>query len=161
MRPDVLRFLPAAVCWLFSAGFLAMTYTLPPAARAMPLMVGWCTLGLATLDMASRLKGKLGEALMRTLNPAGLKPEPPDTVSGRYALLSGIGLVVLLVTAFLLFGALVAAPVLIFAALMIANRKEWLLSLAIAAGSTLVIWLLFSVLLRLQLYPGVLFGGSL
>jgi Tripartite tricarboxylate transporter TctB family len=161
MRPDVLRFLPPAVCGLFAAGFLAMTYTLPPAARAMPLLVGWGTLGLAMLDLASRLKGKAGEALMRALNPAGLKPPTPDAVSGRYALLSGIGLVVLLVTAFLLFGALVAAPVLIFAALMIANRKEWLLSLAIAAGSTLVIWLLFAVLLRLQLYPGLLFGGSL
>ncbi len=161
MRPDIVRFLPAAFCWLFAAAFLAMTYTLPANARAMPLLVGWGTLGLATLDLASRLRNKAGEALMRALNPAGLKPEPPDTISGRYALLIGIGLVVLLVTSFLLLGALIAAPLLIFTALMVGDRKQWKLSLAITAGSTLVIWLLFAVLLRLQLYPGLLFGGSL
>jgi hypothetical protein len=161
MRRDMLRYLPALFCWLFAAGFLVMTYALPPVARSMPALVGWATLVLATLDLLSRMKGKLGEGLMRALNPSGLKPEGPPATSGRYALLTGIGLVVLLVTAFLLLGALIAAPLLILSALMIANRKEWLLSLAIAAGSTLVIWLLFAVLLRLQLYPGLLFGGSL
>ncbi len=32
---------------------------------------------------------------------------------------------------------------------------------AIAAGATLGVWLLFAVLLRLQLYPGLAFGGTL
>jgi hypothetical protein len=161
VRAEFVRLLPPILCGLFAAAFLAMTYALPPAARAMPLLVGWGTLGLVVLDLASRQKGKAGEALMRALNPAGLKPPEADTVTGRYALLIGIGLVVLLVTSFLLLGALIAAPVLIFTALMVGDRKQWRLSLAITAGSTLVIWLLFSVLLRLQLYPGLLFGGSL
>ena len=41
------------------------------------------------------------------------------------------------------------------------NRRQIVSNIVIAAVTTGVIWLLFSVLLRLHLYPGVLFGGAL
>jgi len=156
------HYLPALFAWLFAVGFLVLTYRLPPIARAMPVLVGWATLGLASLDLISRTGGAFGQGLMRALNPSGLKLQgDADTLEPRFGLKSGIGMVVLLVVGFLSIGILLAAPLVIFIALMLANRREPLLSAAIAAGATLVIWLLFAVLLRLQLYPGLIFGGAL
>lgn len=158
------HYLPPLVVLAVVAGFLAMTYQLPPAARTMPSLVGWAALALVGIDLLSRTGGPFGRALMRSLNPSGLKlgaEEQAEAPAGRWPLLTGIGLVVLLVVAFLLVGVLVAAPLLIFTALMVAYRREVISNIAIAAVTTGVIWLLFSVLLRLHLYPGVLFGGAL
>ncbi len=147
-----------------AAGFLVLTYQLPPAARDMPVLVGWATLVLALVDLVSRTGGELGRTLMRALNPSGLKPSAEakaEAPSGRFAVISGIGLVVLLIVAFILTGVLIAAPLVIFTALVIADRREIVLSAVIAAVTTLSIWLVFSLLLRLHLYPGFLFGSAL
>ena len=157
------HYLPPAVVLVITTGFLIMTYHLPPAARAMPLLVGWAALAFSIIDLVSRNGNNFGKVLMRALNPAGLTTaleEQAEASAGRGALLTGIGLVLLLVVAFILVGVLVAAPVMIFTALMIAYRRQLVSNLVIAAVATGVIWILFSVLLRLQLYPGVLFGGT-
>jgi hypothetical protein len=158
------HYLPPILVLAVVTGFLVMTYQLPPAARSMPSLVGWAGLALALIDLVSRTGGAFGEALMKALNPAGLKlgeEERAEAPAGLWPLVTGIGLVVLLVAAFLLVGVLIAAPLLIFTALMVANRRQPISSILIAAAATAVIWLLFSVLLRLHLYPGVLFGGAL
>jgi hypothetical protein len=155
------RYLPPLVVLAVTAGFLVLTYRLPPAARAMPVLVGWAALVLASIDLVSRTHGRFGHALMKALNPAGLKEEEAEAPAGVWALATGIGLVVLLLTAFLLLGVLIAAPLTIFTALIVANRRELISSLLIAGGATAIIWLLFSVLLRLHLYPGLLFGGAM
>ena len=46
-------------------------------------------------------------------------------------------------------------------ALMLAYRTQWLANAIIAAGATLGVWLLFAMLLRLQLFQGLAFGGVL
>jgi hypothetical protein len=158
------HFLPPLIVLAVVTGFLAMTYQLPPAARAMPALVGWAGLVLAGVDLLTRTGGEFGRALMKALNPAGLKmgeEERAEAPAGLLPLLTGLGLVVLLVAAFLLVGVLIAAPILIFTALMVNNRREVISNLLIAVVTTGVIYLLFSVLLRLHLYPGVLFGGAL
>ena len=157
------HYLPPLVMLAIASGFLVMTYQLPVTARAMPSLVGWAGMGLAGLDLVSRTGGKLGRSLMKALNPAGLQAgdeQVAEAPSGRWPLVTGIGLVVLLVSAFILAGVLIAAPLTIFTALTIANRRQLVSNLVIAGGTTGVIWLLFSVLLRLHLYSGVLFGGA-
>jgi len=156
-----IRYLPAAIVWLFAAGFLALTYQLPEATRATPSLVGWVTLGLATLDILSRTGGELGAALMRAVNPAGLKDRPENQPVTHKDLASGIGLIVALVSSFVILGVLPTTAIIIFGALMIAYRAQWITNAIIAAGATLGVWLLFAVLLRLQLFPGLAFGGVL
>lgn len=154
--------MPPLVVLVVAAGFLMLTYQLPPAARVMPVLVGWAALVLASIDLLSRTRGEFGRALMKAFNPAGLNRGAEDQAEARaggWPLATGIGLVVLLVTAFLLVGVLIAAPLTIFTALILANRRELISSVLIAGFTTAFIWLLFSVLLRLHLYPGVLFGG--
>ena len=156
-----IRYLPALVVWLFAAGFLALTYQLPATARSTPALVGWVTFGLATLDLLSRTGGEFGKAMMRALNPAGLNDRADNQPHTRGDLLTGLGLIVCLVTFFIALGVLPTAALFIFGALTLGYRKKLIMNAAIAALATLGVWLLFAVLLRLQLYPGLAFGGVL
>jgi hypothetical protein len=155
------HYIPAAIVWLFAAGFLVMTYPLPEAARSTPLLVGWVTLGLATIDLLSRTGGAFGEGLMRAVNPAGLKERQDTTPHDRRALISGLCLIGALVVSFIFLGVLPTTALIVFGALMSAYRTQIVMNAVIAAGATLGVWLLFSALLRLQLYPGLAFGGVL
>ena len=157
----VARYAPAVVVWLFAAGFLALTYQLPLSARSTPALVGWITLGLATIDLLSRTGGAFGLAVMRAMNPAGLKARPDAQTHTTADLVTGIGLIAVLVTLFIVLGVLITTAVFTFGALMLAYRAEFIRNAAIAGAATLGVWLLFAVLLRLQLYPGLLFGGAL
>ena len=154
------RLAPAVLLWLFAATFVVLTYRLPPNARTMPVLVGWTTLALTSLDIVTRLASPLGTALMRALNPSGLVPHHDETQTIR-GLVTGVGLVVMLIGAFILAGVLPAAALVIFGAIMLAYPRQWLSNILIASGATLGIWLLFAVLLRLTLYRGILFGDVL
>ncbi len=68
------------VIWLVTAAFIIAAYRLGPVARAMPLLVGWITLVLVTLDIVARTDTAAGRALTSALNPAHrfrLKPKAP------------------------------------------------------------------------------------
>lgn len=155
------RYVPAFVVWFFAAGFLALTYQLPEAARATPSLVGWVTIVLATIDLLSRTGGEFGTALMRTVNPAGLKGRPDAQSHTMMDLVTGIGLIAVLVVSFIVLGVLPTTALITFGALTLAYRSQLLMNAVIAASATLGVWLLFAVLLRLQLYPGLAFGGVL
>lgn len=155
------RYIPAVVVWLFAAGFLVLTYQLPASARATPSLVGWITLGLATIDVVSRTGGEFGTTIMRAVNPAGLKDRPETQSHTTMDLVTGIGLIAVLVVLFLVIGVLPTTALFTFGALTLAYRSQLIRNAAIAAAATLGVWLLFAVLLRLQLYPGLAFGGTL
>jgi len=157
----VTRYIPAVVAWLFAAGFLVLTYQLPLSARSTPALVGWITLGLATVDILSRTGGEFGPALMRAVNPAGLKPRSDAPTHTTADLVTGIGLIAVLVALFIVVGVLPTTALFTFGALTLAYRSELIRNAAIAGAATLGVWLLFAILLRLQLYPGLLFGGML
>jgi hypothetical protein len=63
------------------------------------------------------------------------------------------------VAAFALIGALYAIPLYVFAATRWRGERPVAVCLISAACTLAGIWLLFSRLLRLELYPGLLFGG--
>jgi hypothetical protein len=116
---------------------------------------------LLSLDLASRSETRLGGALMRWLNPAAVRREeatPPSDATRRQlsAILWLAGFTALL----LLIGILAAVPLYVFAALRWRAQQAYGACVAGAAGATLFIWLLFSVLLRIGLYPGLVFGGA-
>jgi hypothetical protein len=144
------------------AGFLALTYQLPVESRAMPLGVGWTTLALAFVDLLSRTRTGFGEALMKTLNPAGdedVAAERSDAAWTRQA--TGVLLPVLFTAALVLFGILIGAALFVFAAIFLSDRRRWLEAIALTVGATAFVWLVFAVVLKLQLFSGLLFGASL
>ena len=56
-------------------------------------------------------------------------------------------------------GILYAVPLYVFLSLLLRGRRSLVLAASIAAGAAAMIWVLFDLVLQLELYPGVLFGG--
>jgi hypothetical protein len=138
-----MKYLPAAGLAIFTAVFLAAAYGYPSQARAFPVAVAWVTLFLVALDIA---KGRL--------NPAATAEEsrPSDSQIGAVVWLAGFALLLVLI------GILYAVPLYIFASLRFRGSRSWFTSLWIAAVVTGGIWVLFAVVLRLELYPGYFFA---
>ena len=151
-------YLPALGLWIVAAGYLGIAYTYAPETRALPVAVGWSMLALVGLDLASRMRGRAGAALTRWLNPrahgARQKSYPAATQLGAVFWILGFA------AALVLIGVLAAVPLYVFASLRLRGKRPFATSLAAAAGITLAVWLLFSALLRLDLFPGLLFGGG-
>jgi hypothetical protein len=157
----VTEYLPAVVLLILTAIYLATAYQYAPESRVMPALVGWCMLALLVIDLASRTATPIGQSLTRWLNPSSDRgphahPAAYSTKRQFIAVLWLGGLAALLV----LVGVLGAVPLYLFAAIRVRGRRGLPTSLAIAGGMTLVVWLLFTGLLHLQLYPGLLFGGG-
>ncbi len=151
-------YLPAFGLLLVTMAYLAVAYSYAPDSRAVPVGVAWTMIGLLALDLLSRTRTRAGEALTRWLNPAAGEAE-----ERRYPVLSQVSAVlwvILFVAALVLLGVLAAVPLYVFASTRLRGGRGTLTCLAIAAGAGLFIWLLFAVVLRLDLYPGLLFQGS-
>ena len=152
------EYLFPALIWLLTLGFLLLAFRFSPLSREVPVLVGWVTLGLTTVDLFSRTRIPAAQALVRLLNPGVRAAEGKPPSPARIAM--AIGGVVGFVAALVLFGVLYAVPVFLFAALRWGGRCRWATSTVIAALVTAFIWGLFAGLLRLELFPGLLFGGD-
>ena len=62
--------------------------------------------------------------------------------------------------ALVLIGILYAVPLYVFSSLFVQGRRSLPLCIGVSAAATAMIYLLFAVVLRLELYPGILFGGA-
>ncbi|HUB96275.1 MAG TPA: tripartite tricarboxylate transporter TctB family protein [Stellaceae bacterium] len=150
-------YLPAAGLAAATLAYLALAYGYTTAVRAFPAGVAWVMLVLLALDLASRTETRLGRALMRTLNPAAAAPPAAQSRARQItSVLWVAGFAALMV----LVGILGAVPVYVFAATRWHGRRSLGACVAVAAGATFFVWLLFSVVLRLALYPGLVFGGA-
>jgi hypothetical protein len=151
-----MKYLPAAGLAIFTVAFLAVAYGYSSQARAFPVAVAWVTLFLVALDIVSRTDTRAGEVVRRRLNPGAAVPEssPAGAQFGAVIWLAVFGLVLVFI------GILYAVPLYIFASLRFRGGRSWFKSLWIAAIATAGIWLLFAVVLRLELYPGYFFAGS-
>jgi hypothetical protein len=140
--------------------YLAAAYGYSPDARAAPLLIGWSVVALAALDLASRTQTTLGRMLTRWLNPVGTGRREGHAAYPLMRQITAIAWIAGFVAAFALIGALYAIPLYVFAATRWRGHRPWL-ACAISAAVTLAgVWLLFAKLLRLELYPGLLFGGT-
>jgi hypothetical protein len=153
----VADYLPALGLVVVTIVYLAIAAGYKPLVRAFPAGVAWIMLGLLALDLASRTGTRAGRALTRWLNPAAADAPPAQPLSRQIAAalwLAGFATLLVLV------GVLVAVPLYMFAALRWRGRRSLAACLTAAAGATLFVWLMFAELLRLSLYPGLLFGGA-
>lgn len=156
------EYLPALGLLLLTAAYLAIASTYRPQARAFPAAVASIMLVLLVLDLASRTRTRIGTTLLRWLNPGALAPaqvpqrpaaSPGSEVAAALWMLGFAAALVLL-------GILTAVPIYVYMAMRLRARRSFLVSAAIALGVSLFVWLLFAVLLRIDLYPGVLFART-
>ena len=147
------EYLPALGLLLFTAAYLALGYRYPPAVRAFPVGVAWIMILLLVLDLSARTATGPGRVLQRWLNPEAASSPPAGNATA--AILWLIGFAALLVVA----GILTAVPVFVFSSLRWRGKRSLGTCALAAAAATLFIWFMFSVLLRLGLYSGLLFGS--
>jgi hypothetical protein len=152
-------YLPALCLWIFTLAYLLLAYRYPPASRAFPVIVAWSMIVLVTLDLASRTQTRAGRALTRWLNPASVAAHGEGTNAARQAFVAVLW-VAALVAALVLAGILTAIPLFVFASVRWRGQRSYAMSLAVAGMTTLLIWLLFTRLLRIDLYSGLLLGGG-
>jgi hypothetical protein len=147
---SVQRCLFPGIVWLLAVGFLVAAQSFSPAARAVPRLFGWVTLVLASLDLLFRMR-----------------PGSPDTAAAntearvppaRVAV--AVGGIVLLVAGMTLVGIFPTVPVFILIALRWGGGRSLATSLLAAVLLTGLLWGTFGGLLRLELYPGLFFGGD-
>lgn len=161
LETPVVDYLPALALWVITAGYLVTAYGYGPDSRLMPVLVAWAMLALLALDLASRTGTRVGRALTRWLNPAA--DSARDATAARYPLSKQVAAVLWLAgfaATLVLVGVLYAVPLYVFGSMRLRGRRSYLMSLAGGAGATLFVWLLFAVVLRIELYPGLLFGGA-
>ncbi len=157
----VSEYLPAFALLVLTAIYLATAYSYIPDARAVPAGVAWVMVGLLILDLVSRTRTPMGATLMHWLNPAGDAAKTEG--AARYPALKQIGAVFWIagfVAAMILIGILYAVPLYVFLSLTLRGRRALWVAAGVAAAAGAMIWVLFALVLQLELYPGVLFGGA-
>jgi hypothetical protein len=157
----VADYLFAALVWLLAAVFLLLSYGFSPVSREVPALIGWATLVLASLDLVSRLQLPAAQTLNRLLNPSlRVKEAAEGPPMSRPRIAIAIAGIIGLATGLVLFGVLYVVPAFLFVALYWGGKCRLVTSVLIAALVTAFIWGLFTGLLRLDLYPGLLLGGD-
>lgn len=138
------RIAVSAVMLAIFAGMVAMATGYPPQSRFLPLVIGipavvLCLVQLAIDVVALRRESGLPVAEETgRLRPAGV----------LFAWLVGI------MTMILLFGFLIATPLVLFGFLRWHQREPAGLSAALAGGGLVTMWLVFDLLLKIPLHDG-------
>jgi Tripartite tricarboxylate transporter TctB family len=158
---ELTEYLPAAGAAAVAAIYLVAAYQYSPEARAAPLLIGWSVIVLAALDIVSRTQTPIGRTLSAFLNPVTNRPRSGHGAAAQPAVTQILAIVWIVgfVAAFALIGATLAIPLYVFAATRWRGGRPFAVCLLSAAVTLAGIWFLFAWLLRLELYPGLLFGG--
>jgi hypothetical protein len=124
-----------------------------PAARRIPMLIG-------ILALALQAWVTLAEFLKPETTPALEGGDGPPADEGR-RVAAMCGWMLLFFVLFAVLGTLVATFAFIFLFLASGKKLAWWGALGLAAALSAAIWLLFVRMMRFELYPGVLFGGTL
>jgi hypothetical protein len=141
----------------FTLIFLVTAMRYAAEARVFPVAVSCLMLGLLALELISRQESDWSRSLRKRLNPASTSATEPYP---RVRQLTAIMWVAAGAILFWVAGILLAVAVYVLASMRFRARRSYVASLAVSAGATLAIWLLFSVVLKIELYRGILGGGS-
>jgi hypothetical protein len=146
------RYYFPGVVWLLALGFLLQAHTFSAAAAAVPLLIGWTTLALTSIDLITRMRQRPPESAAEVPGTDARVPATRVVVA-----ISGV---VLLVAGMTLVGILPTVPVFILIALRWGGGRGLTTSVVTALILTGLLWSTFGALMRLDLYPGLLFGGD-
>lgn len=146
------------VVFAMMVGLLIWSYQLDPRGRTMPLLAAWAGVVISALDAIGRTDTRTGRWIGMILSDRldmqkgklGPVRRLPVELLACLWMVIGIGLVVM-------FGFLLAIPVYVFAYMLIYGGRSLRQSGITAVVTTGLIWLMFEVMLRYDLYRGILF----
>ncbi len=154
-------YLPALGLFAVTLLYLYLSAAYPARAREFPAMVAWVMLALIALDLLSRTQTRAGLAIKRALNPASdLVPRASEHTQPTWRQVTSVLWIAGFTTAMVLIGILGAVPLYVFSALRFRGERPLLICLIAAAGATAFIYLLFGMVLRLNLYPGIFLSNA-
>jgi hypothetical protein len=146
---------------LTAIGFLLLAGTFDLQSRMIPLLIGRTMFALATLDLLSRARTHWGQALLKWLNPAALKAQVPGEYKQTYRTeLAYILWITVFAACLIWFGVFVSTPLFLLASLKLGGRRTLTESILVTLAVCAFVWTLFTLVLHLQLFPGLLFGGA-
>lgn len=152
------EYLPSLALVAIAVIYLITGYGYSPDARLIPVGVAWMVLALLVLVLIARTKTAFGTALHQWINAGqdnAAAAEPAHHPVG--AELIAAAWVVAAVLMMFLVGILYAVPIYIFLSIAIRGRRPiWVCAVA-AAAAALTVWILFTLILQIELYPGLLF----
>lgn len=158
---SLVAYVPPAVLWLVALAFIIIGRGYEPQSRMMPILIGRAMLVLAALDLASRARTRWGRALLDWLNPAAAVPD--EAAPGKATFPAELGYVLwiaIFVAALVWLGAFVATPLFLLASLTLVGRRSLVESVVVTLVVCGFVWILFTLVLQLSLFPGLLFGGQ-
>lgn len=127
---------------------VAMAVAYPADSRFLPFVIGLPAIALAG-----------SQVIFEIIAARRRRPDPSPRADTSRVIREGIifGWFLTFVAAILLLGFLVAAPLAVFAFLRLQQGESWRLSLTLAGGAWLLLYLMFEKLLRLGLFGGFIF----
>jgi hypothetical protein len=151
-------YLPAVFFLAFTIAYLGLAYTYNEDARAFPVGVAWVMIVLTLLDLVTRTKTPLGTSLAAALNPATESARAEEGELPLWRQIVAVAWVFGFAVLMMLIGVLYAVPVFVFSYIRFRGGRSYVTATGVAAGAALTVWFLFSYVLRIELYPGILFS---
>lgn len=122
--------------------------------RYFPLLVGYIGLALTFLDVLTITRTRIGAAVNAFFGTDLSEPaEAHANVRREFGVIAGLGG---LLFGIYLLGFLIGGPVSVFAWMRVQGRKSYRLCAYVALGTLAFLWVLFELLLRYELYRGIL-----
>jgi hypothetical protein len=156
----VKEYLPSLALVAITVIYLITGYGYSPTSRAIPVGVAWVTLVLLGLVLIARTKTPFGMALSQWLN-AGQDRAAVAVHANRplgTELMAAGWLVVAVVMMFVI-GIFYSVPAYVFLSIAIRGRRPLWVCAVTAVAAALMAWILFKLVLQLELYPGLLFAS--
>jgi len=151
---------PPIAMLAFSIGFLGWAYTYGERAQQMPVLVGWVMATLCVLDVVACSGTRAGN-LVRALF-SGTRDDHGATKGTGTSVARSV-MSILWPTAFVglvaLFGFLPVIPAYVFLFVILQGRKSIRQGLTAAAITTALVYVIFKLALRYEVYQGLVFAG--
>lgn len=156
-RPSTGSFIFSGVLIVVFAVAIIMALGYHGRAKVAPLVVAipGITVVLVLLAQDLRAKAKLASSHSAEANEDEKKPKKGKEITTRSELIA-FGWVTLLLVLLYFLGFVVAIPVYLFLYMRVKSKEKLRFSLAFAAVSSLVLYVFFIQILKMQLYPGLI-----
>lgn len=138
--------------------FMVLSYDYAPKVRLFPLLVGYASLVLCLLDLIGHTDTALGLAVKTVFSgtTAGEGAPAPQGAPAVRRQAAAMAWMAGLTTGIYLVGFLGIVPVYVFLSMYFQGRKSIKACAYGAVATTAFVWLVFELLLRYELYRGVI-----
>ena len=154
------KMIPAVIMLTFSIVFLNWSYSYGERAEQVPVLVGWVMFTLCMLDVAASTGTRIGD-MVQAFFSGTIIGEDNSSAAGKPV---GRTIAAMLwPTAFVLiagvFGFMAVIPIYVFFFVVVQGKKSLRQGIIAAAVTTAFTYVVFELLLRYEVYKGIVFSG--